>query len=61
MTDETATALSSRGSTETSGEPAIRVVREWQEVWHRFAANRLALLGLVLVVALLVTAASHPG
>ncbi|GAA2136102.1 ABC transporter permease [Kitasatospora kazusensis] len=60
MTDETTTALPRRGSTDTSGEPAIRVVREWQEVWHRFAANRLALLGLVLVVALLVTAAFAP-
>ncbi len=60
MTDETTTGLPRRGSTDTSGEPAIRVVREWQEVWHRFAANRLALLGLVLVVALLVTAAFAP-
>ncbi|WP_441247831.1 ABC transporter permease [Kitasatospora sp. McL0602] len=60
MTDETTTARHRTGSTEASGEPAIRVVREWQEVWHRFAANRLALLGLVLVVALLVTAAFAP-
>ncbi|MER5635585.1 ABC transporter permease [Kitasatospora sp. NPDC002227] len=58
MTDETTTAQPQQGSTD--GEPAIRVVREWQEVWHRFAANRLALLGLVLVAALLVTAAFAP-
>ncbi|AUG75638.1 Dipeptide transport system permease DppC [Kitasatospora sp. MMS16-BH015] len=60
MTDETTTASPGRASGAPDGEPAIRVVREWQEVWHRFAANRLALLGLVLVVALLVTAAFAP-
>lgn len=41
-------------------EPAVRVVNEWQEVWHRYAANKLALLGLVLVAGLLLTAAFAP-
>ncbi|WP_052682385.1 ABC transporter permease [Saccharothrix sp. ST-888] len=44
----------------TSGEPAVRVVKEWQEIWHRFAANKLALVGLVLVVGLLLTAVFAP-
>ncbi|MDH6123221.1 ABC transporter permease [Kitasatospora sp. GP82] len=43
-----------------SAEPAIKVVKEWQEVWHRFAANKLALVGLVLVVGLLLTAVFAP-
>ena len=65
MTDETTTAElkkdvpAQRGSTE-GAEPAVKVVKEWQEIWHRFAANRLALVGLVLVVGLLVTAAFAP-
>ncbi|GAA2282662.1 ABC transporter permease [Kitasatospora cystarginea] len=43
-----------------SAEPAIKVVKEWQEVWHRFAANRLALVGLVLVAVLILTAVFAP-
>ncbi|MEV4617002.1 ABC transporter permease [Kitasatospora sp. NPDC049258] len=65
MTDETTTAElrkdvpAQRGS-DASAEPAVKVVREWQEIWHRFAANRLALVGLVLVAGLLFTAAFAP-
>ncbi|MGK4582821.1 ABC transporter permease [Kitasatospora sp. HPMI-4] len=48
------------GPAGAQAEPAVRVVKEWQEVWHRFAANRLALVGLVLVVGLFLTALFAP-
>ncbi len=48
------------GNDAPQAEPAIRVAKQWREVWVRFAANRLALFGLVLVVGLLLTAAFAP-
>ncbi|MEU9128980.1 ABC transporter permease [Kitasatospora sp. NPDC048540] len=65
MTDETTTVpldkdIPAQRGSDGSGEPAVKVVREWQEVWHRFAANKLALVGLVLVAGLLFTAAFAP-
>jgi ABC-type dipeptide/oligopeptide/nickel transport systems, permease components len=38
----------------------IAATKEWREIRHRFAANKLALLGLVLVLLLFVTAALAP-
>ncbi len=60
MTKTAAGAIPQQRGGDLSGEPPIRVVKEWQEVWHRFAANRLALVGLVLVVGLFLTAVFAP-
>jgi ABC-type dipeptide/oligopeptide/nickel transport systems, permease components len=43
-----------------AAEPVIAATKEWREIRHRFAANKLALLGLVLVLLLFVTAALAP-
>ena len=72
MTDETTTPSDlvklprPRGSepaperADNGAEPTVRVVNEWQEIWHRYAANKLALVGLVLVAGLLLTAVFAP-
>ncbi|WP_371479710.1 ABC transporter permease [Kitasatospora sp. NBC_00315] len=65
MTDDSMTktadgAIPRQRGGDLSGEPPIRVVKEWHEAWNRFAANRLALIGLVLVTALFLTALLAP-
>ncbi|MEW2083725.1 MULTISPECIES: ABC transporter permease [unclassified Streptomyces] len=44
----------------TQGEPAIARVTQWGEIRHRFLANRLAVVGLLLVTVLFLTAIFAP-
>ncbi|MEU2869283.1 ABC transporter permease [Streptomyces olivoreticuli] len=43
-----------------TAEPAPARITQWGEIRHRFVANRLAVVGLVLVFLLLVVAAAAP-
>ncbi|MFF7730960.1 ABC transporter permease [Streptomyces sp. NPDC008001] len=43
-----------------TAEPAPAHITQWAEIRHRFAANRLAVVGLVLVVLLFAVAALAP-
>ncbi|RSS80175.1 ABC transporter permease [Streptomyces sp. WAC06614] len=43
-----------------NAEPAIARVTQWGEIRHRFVANKLAVFGLILVLALFATALFAP-
>ncbi|MFF9346177.1 ABC transporter permease [Streptomyces sp. NPDC014734] len=57
-TAEAGTAQKAAASAEA--EPAVARVTQWGEIRHRFMANKLAVVGLVLVVLLFLTAAFAP-
>ncbi|MCD0486449.1 ABC transporter permease [Streptacidiphilus sp. ASG 303] len=57
---EAAAAATAGSHGAATAEPAVAATKEWREVWHRFATNRLALVGTVLVLLLLATAAFAP-
>ena len=40
--------------------PAVRAPSPWQDVWHRFIADRVALAGLVFLVILVLAALTAP-
>lgn len=43
-----------------SGEPEIKAAKQWRDIRKRFVANKLAVVGLVLVSLLFLTAAFAP-
>ncbi|MFJ3661781.1 ABC transporter permease [Streptomyces sp. NPDC090119] len=41
-------------------EPSVARVSQWSDIWHRFVANKLAVVGLAIVVLLVVIAIFAP-
>ncbi|MER6499433.1 ABC transporter permease [Streptomyces sp. NPDC001455] len=61
LTKSTAEAgTAQKAAAPAEAEPAIARVTQWGEIRHRFMANKLAVVGLVLVVLLFLTAALAP-